>query len=413
MYIDIQTYLSIKIRIFNTSTSTIREKFKLCFCCVKVELEIYLNLETFNELNLDAVSEQQRFNNPSPTLSKKDNYEDSIAPGPEETESEEEDWNSSEDDLEHSYNTETGCISVSQKSNKQIIHENIKEKRNPNDIEKIPIRPNEKKENTHGILYPTQPRGSVTTSESEMDENIEIKQMKRIKRFKVPSILKTIRRQSNPGDIPDGFNVEHKEEEKKKKKLLPNLNTSYFKRFRRKTTTDIPVIAQPIEIKPDNSHLSYLRKEPEIGIPKRIEAETIKETTRERDKQTELRLRPGKENLPGSIVRRTQSLSDATLRPTSFKPKSMSSKFATLGRESSKIISNRFSGWGSTGSTYSTGSTTGSTGSTGRKGSTGSIGQDYENIRYKVGQSSFYIFSDPGSILSLDTVRQIQDNITP
>ena len=363
-----------------------------------------------------AVSEQQGFKNPSPTLNKKEEGEDSIAPGPEETESEEEDWNSSEDDLEHSYNTETGCISVSPKSYKQNIDENIKEKGNPNDIEKIPIRPNKKKENTHGSLFPTQPRVSLTTSESEMDENIEIKQMKRIKRFKVPSILKTIRRQSNSGDVPDGFNVEHKEEEKKKQKLLPNLNTSYFKRFRRKTTTDIPVIAQPIEIKPDNSRLTYLRKEPEIGIPNRMEAETIKVTIRERDNQTEPRLRSVKEKLPGSIVRRTQSLSDATLRPTSFKPKSISSKFATLGRESSKTISNRFSWFGSTGSAFSagsTGSTTRSTESTGRKGSTGNIGQDYENIRYKVGQSSFYIFSDPGSILSLDTARQIQDNITP
>ena len=170
-----------------------------------------------------AVSEQQRFQNPSPTLSKKEEVEDSIAPGPEETESEEEDWNSSEDDLEHAYNTETGCISVSPKSSKQNIDENIKEKGNPNDIERIPIRPNEKKVNTHGSLYPTQPRASLTTSESEMDENIEIKQMKRIKRFKVPSILKRIRRQSNPGDVPDGFNVEHKEKEKKKQKLLPNL----------------------------------------------------------------------------------------------------------------------------------------------------------------------------------------------
>ena len=314
-----------------------------------------------------------------------------LTPSLQETESEEEGWNSSEDELEHTYNTETGFISVTtnkikEDENKEgFIKHKDDTKNSVTKSEDIDDRSNRNQRFENKIQNysaSAKPRASLTTSESDQDENIEIKQMKRIKRFKVPSILKTIVKRSNSVDQPDGINRRSKTDEEKRTKrtkLLPNLDSGYLKRFKKKMPDDIAATNWPRESRRDNPHVS-------------IGSGTIGKEKEKREFEK------------GSIVRRTQSMSDAGLRPTSFKPKSMRSKFATLGRDSSRMVASRFSGWGKSGSTESTGSPRS------RRRTEGS-GQEFENIRYKVGQSSFYIFSDAGSNPSLHTFRQIQDKL--
>ena len=187
-------------------------------------------------------------------------------------------------------------------------------------------------------------------SDSESGSQIEIKPMRRVKRFRVPSFLKKIRRSSDPSPTDGSKNSMEGSEKREKKIIFPKLKGKYFKRFSH-----------------NNEQEASNRDE---------YAERIQRPERTTDLGSE-------EN--GTKVKRSLSMSDAAFRPKSIfirKP-----KFSTLGRDSGKAISRTLSSWSNS-------------------------TPEFENIRYKVGQSSFYIISDGEApiqpTLPFHTDREIQ-----
>ena len=172
------------------------------------------------------------------------------------------------------------------------------------------------------------------TSDEEDVSAVEVKPMEKVKRFRLPGtgIMKKIRNATSPNkSVNPEDHVDNKVDGKRK--AFPNMAKSYKKLQRklkgREKSEDRPSkIAEPLD--------------PNFVL-------------KPRSFQSSLQAK----------VKRSVSMSDASLKPKENHPK-FGKKFSTLTKESGRMLSQTLSMWNQS-------------------------HQDFENIRYKVGQSSFYL----------------------
>ena len=207
------------------------------------------------------------------------------------------DQTSLDENLERSYNTLTGSISV-KLHNDSLQHEHGKESRPA-------VGDHERRMSASELAI------NVTSDEpetSETDAGIEIKPMQRVKQYRAPSFFRRIRSSLQRLDSRPYISRQHKEVNLPSKDI--RTDTSYLTRLRRKMSQDQEAVRR--SSKPRSMSLT------EVGSSK-----------------------------PAAGL-----------------------KFATLGRESGRLLSQTLAAL------------------------TPPSSADFENIRYKVGQSSFYLISD-------------------